>query len=116
MAITFKLYHPQKTVDRIVGNDKVGVFVAETWGKIFKNYVPMDSGTLRTTYDSNIPFKVTYTEHYSFYQWNGISKSGRPLHYSKEKNPNAQSHWENQAYKDRGKEVAQATENYIRRM
>ena len=40
---------------------------------------------------------------------------GNPLHYNKEKNILAQSHWEEQAGKDKGREVAQSITSYIRR-
>ncbi len=33
---------------------------------------------------------------YAHYQWNGISRSGNPLNYSKEKHPLACDHWEEQ--------------------
>lgn len=96
-------------------DDDVGRFTAETWAKIFQKYTPRDSGTLSKYYTTE-PWKVTYEEIYSHYQWEGISRfSGKPLNYNKEKNFLAQSHWEEKAGRDKGKEVAQAITAYIRR-
>ena len=39
------------------------------------------------------PYKVTYNQKYARYQWEGVSSKGRPLNYSKDVNPFAQSHW-----------------------
>ena len=113
MKITVKIDSPSKITKRIL-DDKVGKFLAETWGKIFEKYTPMDSGLLSQRYDTE-PYKVIYTQKYSYYQWYGIGKSGRPLNYSKEKNRLAQSHWEEAAQRDRKNEVAKAVTDYLRR-
>lgn len=113
MKITVKIDSPQKISKRIF-DDEVGEFLAETWGKIFQKYTPMDSGLLSQRYDTE-PYKVIYTQKYSHYQWQGLGKSGRPLSYNKEKNLLAQSHWEEAAQRDRKNEVARAVTDYLRR-
>lgn len=115
MGLNFKLYHPMKTVQRIVGNDKVGKFTAETWGRIFKRYTPADTKTLSQSYRTE-PNKVIYYQPYSHYQWEGVSRSGRPLNYSKERNFDATDHWEQAAYKNHKNEVSSAITEFIRRM
>lgn len=37
--------------------------------------------------------KVVWDTPYAMYQYKGLSKSGKPLKYSKDVNPNARSHW-----------------------
>lgn len=113
MKITVRMSSHEKITKRIL-NDEVGKFLAETWGKIFQKYTPMDSGLLSQRYDTE-PYKVIYTQTYSHYQWQGIGKSGRPLNYSKEQNFLAQSHWEEAAERDRKNEVAKAVTDYLRR-
>ena len=100
-------------VNRILDDD-VGGFLAETWAKIFEKYTPRDSGTLGQSYITE-PWKVTYTQRYAHYQWQGVSKKGKPLNYNKEKNMLAQSHWEEAAERDKSSEVARAVTEYIKR-
>ena len=102
------------TITKRIFNDDVGRFVAETWAKIFTKYIPKDSGTLSQSYTTE-PYKVTYAQRYSHYQWEGVSKKGNPLNYSKEKNFLAQSHWEESAFRDKKDEVAKAVTEYIKR-
>ena len=113
MKIKIEMKPTEKIINRIF-DDEVGLFVAETWGKIFEKYVPMDSGTLSQTYDTE-PYKVIYNQKYSYYQWYGISKKGNPLNYNKEQHFLAQSHWEESAERDKKNEVARAITDYIRR-
>lgn len=87
--------------------------MADTWARIFQKYTPKDSGMLSQSYTVK-PFLVTYNQKYSYYQWYGISKTSKPLNYSKEKNFLAQSHWEQAAERDRKNEVAKAVTDFIR--
>lgn len=106
--------NPSATIIKRILNDDVGRFTAETWGKIFEKYTPKDSGTLSQSYTTE-PWKVTYEQKYSHYQWEGVSKKGNPLNYNKEKNFLAQSHWEEAAFRDKKDEVAKAITEYIKR-
>lgn len=60
-------------------------------------YIPRDTSTLlesgHTETVSDEQVNVVWDEPYANYQYQGISKSGKPLNYSKDVNPNAQSHW-----------------------
>ena len=115
--MSIKIDVKMKPTDKILGrifDDSAGRFLAETWGKIFTKYAPFDTGTLAQSYQTE-PWKLTYVQKYSRYQWQGISKSGRPLNHSKEKNYLAQSHWEEAAERDKAGEVANALTAYIKR-
>ncbi len=103
------------TIRRLVNNDKVGRFLAETWANMFEKYVPADRVILATSYRTE-PFKVTYYLPYSHYQWNGISMSGKKLNYSHEKHLQATDHWEQVAQKEKGNEVAKTVSNFISHM
>lgn len=113
MGVTIKLEPAPKIVSHIL-DDKVGRFSAETWGNVFKKYVPMDSGLLSSSYTTE-PWKVKYVQPYSHYQWQGISKTNRLLNYSREQHPLATSHWEEKAFAENKEMVAKAITEYIRR-
>ena len=113
MKIRVEMKPSSQIVNRILDDD-VGRFLAETWAKIFEKYTPRDSGALGEYYITE-PWKVTYTQRYAHYQWQGVSKKGKPLNYNKEKNMLAQSHWEDAAERDKGNEVARAVTEYIKR-
>lgn len=105
---------PSNQIANRILDDDVGIFVAETWAKIFAKYTPKDTGTLSQSYTTE-PYKITYEQRYSHYQWEGIGKNGTPLNYNKEKNSLAQSHWEKAAERDKKSEVAKAVTEYIKR-
>ena len=113
MKVRLEMKPSSQIVNRIL-DDSVGRFLSETWAKIFEKYTPRDSGTLGQSYITE-PWKVTYTQKYAHYQWQGVSKKGKPLNYNKEKNMLAQSHWEEAAERDKGNEVARAVTEYIKR-
>lgn len=60
-------------------------------------YIPRrDSNLLQSGHTETISpeqVNVVWDTRYANYQYQGISKSGKPLNYSKDVNPNAQSHW-----------------------
>lgn len=113
MSVKVEMNPSIKIVNHIL-NDDIGRFTAETWANIFKKYTPNDTGTLSQSYTTE-PWKITYEQVYSHYQWEGISDKGNPLNYSKEKNFLAQSHWEEAAFRDKKDVVAKAITEYIKR-
>ena len=82
MAITTKFeFKNSNLITNRIFDDDVGRFLAETCANQFNKYVPMDSGTL-SQHVTTEPFKITYESRYAKYQWEGVSKSGKPLNYS----------------------------------
>ena len=116
MSVKVVVEIPLKIVDSITNNDQLGLFLAATLKRYMDRYVPMDQGMLYQTADATKPFEVSYIQNYSHYQWEGLSKSGKKLRYSKEQHPLAQSHWEKSAYKDNVDNVAKEVTEYLRRM
>ena len=116
MSVKVVVEIPLKIVDSITNNDQLGLFLAATWKRYMDKYVPVDQGMLYQTADATKPFEVSYIQNYSHYQWEGLSKSGKKLRYSKEQHPLAQSHWEKAAYKDNVDNVAKEVKEYLRRM
>lgn len=113
MSVQIKFKPPSAVLSRFVDDD-VGRFAAETWAKMMTKYVPYRSGMLSQTYVTE-PFKVTYIQRYSHYQWQGVSQSGNPLNYSKDQHPLVESHWEEVAEREHKREVAKAITEYIKR-
>ena len=113
MKVRVEMKPSSQIVNRILDDD-VGRFLAETCAKIFEKYTPRESGALGQYYITE-PWKITYDQKYAHYQWQGVSKKGRPLNYSKEQNMLAQSHWEEAAERDKSSEVARAVTEYIKR-
>ena len=113
MKVRLEMKPSSQIVNRILDDD-VGRFLAETWAKIFEKYTPRYSGALGQYYTTE-PWKITYDQKYAHYQWQGVSKKGKPLNYNKEKNMLAQSHWEEAAERDKSSEVARAVTEYIKR-
>lgn len=127
-----ELFNILHTASRIADNTDTGYFLATTWARYFAKYVPMQTGTLRDSVQIE-PFKVTYTQPYAHYQWNGMLyispttgtgwalpgeikvPTDTPLNYSTEQNPLATSHWEVPAYEAFSETVAKQVEAYIRR-
>ena len=105
---------PSNTIIAKLLNEKVGIYLAETWAKQFKKYIPADTKMLMNNYVTE-PYKVTYNQKYARYQWEGVSSKGRPLNYSKDVNPFAQSHWEQAAFRDKKDEVARSMSEFIKR-
>ena len=129
-GVTVEFYDVDATLNRIVNNNAVGRFTAETWAKEFSKYVPMDSGILFENYTTQ-PWLVTYESPYAHYQWQGelyVSPTtgspwaladevkvpaGRPLRYDTSKHALATSHWEEVAYKAKAKDVAEQISQFI---
>ena len=113
MAITTKFtFKKSNLITGRIFDDDVGRFLAETCANQFNKYVPMDSGTL-SQHVTTEPFKITYESRYAKYQWEGVSKSGKPLNYSKEQHRLARSHWEQSAYRNRRNVIISSLQDYI---
>lgn len=131
--VTIKIFNPQQSIDRICNDERVGLFLANTWIKYFAKYTPMQSGTLRESVTPE-PFKVTYNAPYAHYQWGGklyVSPSTgsawaklgeikvpveKNLEYSKEQNPLATDHWHLSAEQAFKSSVAKQVSAYIERL
>ena len=67
----------------------LGIFAASEAARLMDQYVPARSGALyESAYVNEQPWVVSYTMPYAIYVWNG-----RGMKFSKQKHPNARSHW-----------------------
>lgn len=131
MKVKVDIYNPSATAKRILSNNKVGKFTAQTWERYFAKLAPKGNGNMiqNTTIK---PFEVTYNSPSAHYLWNGKlmvspsgsswAKLGETKHYvnqnlvfSKEMNPNACSHWEEQTARVYKKQIAGEVSKFIER-
>ena len=116
---------------KAVRGDKVGIFAAKEWHKLYFPYVAWDQGELAKSVEYE-PWKITHTQPYSHYQYAGQvygpsfpiqegaayfspkgkkkRPTGRALHY---KNPRAAAKWDQAAIPAQGHKLTQAIQNYI---
>ena len=109
MDIQVKIFNPRITLQRIVKNQSVGIFVAETWGRYFSPYVPFRDGYLDQTRQTE-PFKVKYVQPYS-----KRLHDGDGFNFSKEQHQLATSHWENASYAVNKEKVSKEITDFIKR-
>ena len=73
-------------------NGKVQKYFTKRCADYMDKFVPYDEGNLADyRIDGN---KIIYQQPYAKYQYYGISKSGKPLNYSKAKHELATSYWD----------------------
>lgn len=109
MSFTADMSGAVLKVRKICTNKQVGEFAASEAERLMKPRVPYLEGSLVSSATVK-PFEVTYTMPYAHYQWNGISKYGMKLRYSK---PSATSHWEEKVNKS---SLASAITGFIARL
>lgn len=108
MGVKVNLSGVSRKINTICGNDKVGRFIAETTARHANQYIPMDTGVLSQTYDTE-PFVIKYKAPYArrvFY--------GEGYNFSKEKHPLACARWDKATSAGQGKAIARETEKFIR--
>ena len=89
-------------------NGRVQKFFTNTCYKHMDKYVPMRDGNLADYHLENDA--VIYEQLYARYQYNGISKSGKPLNY---KTPGTGSYWDKRMVSAEMEQVVQEVQDYI---
>ena len=92
-------------------NGRVQKFFTNTCYKHMDKYVPQRDGNLRTIVDIQSD-SITYEQDYAKYQYNGISKSGKPLNY---KTPGTGPYWDKRMVSAEMEQVVQEVQDYINR-
>lgn len=90
-------------------NGRVQKFLTNTCYKHMDKYVPLDKGDLRT----NVSIKadsITYESPYARYQYNGVSKSGKPLNY---RTPGTGDYWDKRMASAEIQDVTAEVQDYI---
>ena len=102
-------------------NGDVQQFFTNTCALHMDKYVPFDTGALaRTTViNGNINTgnvfqnAIVYNQEYARYVYYGISRSGLPMNYQKEKHPEANSYWDKRMWSAEKDIVVKEVQNYL---
>lgn len=87
-------------------NPAFGKFAAETWYKLYEDFVPCDTGTL---YDT-IRIKPWEIDHIAPY---AASVYGHNRHYRKDRHPKATAHWSEAAEPTEMEKLVDSMQKYI---
>lgn len=94
-------------------NGRVSKFFTEDCAKHMDKYVPMDSGTLADYHiEGNY---IIYNPKYAHYQYEGVSKNGYELNYSRDKHPLANHHWDERMKSAEMRDVVKEVQRFINR-
>lgn len=84
----------------------LGLFAAETWYKLYRDYVPRDTGTLYDTVRMS-PFEIEHIAPYS------VPVYVKNKNYRKDKAPKATAHWSEAAEPVELPKLIKSLQNYI---
>jgi hypothetical protein len=99
-----------------VSSTQLWRFAAVEWHRLYRPYVPFQTGVL---YNEVVitPDKygatIEHTMPYAHYIYNGVSKSGSPLHFRRTMSFMASREWDKAAIPTKLPILIQAIENYI---
>ena len=103
-------------------NGDVQKFFTNTCAIHMDKYVPFDTGALARTvvlYKNIVNPKnvfqdaIVYNQEYARYVYYGISRSGLPMNYQKEKHPEANSYWDKRMWSAEKDIVVKEVQNYL---
>lgn len=81
---------------RLTNPEGIELATAYKVRELSDKYVPFLSGNMaghvKVTHD-DASAHIIYNEKYAHYQFNGVSKNGKPLHYTTTHHPNAGPNW-----------------------
>lgn len=122
MAVELK---PISVIEARLGiepNGPVQKFFTNTCAKHMDPFVPADKETLaKTVWVDGQPGPgvgidtITYEQPYARYVYYGISKSGKPLNYSKDKHELANSYWDRRMISAKMQDIIEEVQDYVDR-
>ena len=104
-------------VAKKLGVDKDGDvqdFVTDEVMRNLPDFMPRDSGTLIGSMYKPRRNLVRVSTPYARFLFFGLTKSGNPVDYSKQKNPNGGPHWDRRLAAARGEAIADNVKRYIK--
>lgn len=110
MAVSVRLegFNSQKTLNRIINNDRVGLYMANITAKHMDKYVPADTLTLANTRITR-PWEIEFVQPYAARVFKGDH-----FNFSKDKHPLAQAHWDEATQRNQGTKIAKEMTEYIK--
>jgi len=114
---------PTSVIKARLGIQKGGpvhAFFTSSCAKAMDKYVPFDEGNLAGTViengepTSNVRVDtITYSQPYARYVYYGISKSGKPLNYQKDKHSYAGPYWDERMWSAEKDDIVKEVQDYI---
>ena len=117
MRVTVDISLPQDIVNKLgVGpRGYVQDFLTRRIHSHMSRYIPWKTGnTYKNLTRVTSPSEILVNAKWARYIYNGISKSGKPLNYTKNPNPMAGSHWDVTLMKHEGEAIAREVETYVK--
>ena len=93
-------------------NGRSQKFLTHTCRMHNDKYLPFDTGALATIV-TETPNSYTYEQLYAMYVYKGISVSGKPLNYQKDKHPFAGSYWDKRMVSAEYDDIVKEVQDYI---
>lgn len=121
VKVSADLMPPREIIEKLGVGDKgkVQQFLTERMKFRMNPYMPYLSGSMAdaTTHVTS-PTTITVTAPYARYVYEGVSKSGKPLKYTRteDKHPKATSYWDRVLVQNEGAAIAKEVEGYARRL
>lgn len=112
MAVKLKPTSVIKAELGIEPNGKAQKFFAMSCYKHMDKYVPYDTGNLSLIVDV-MPNRIIYESPYAHYIYEGVSKSGKPLNYKKDKHPFATKQWDKKMWSAEKDDITKEVADYI---
>lgn len=110
IKVTVNMSKVGRKLDSICKNQQLGKFMASEAQRGMDKYVPMRTGAL-SEFTVVKPFHVLYPVPYAKYVFNG-----RGMKFSKDKHPNATSHWDRAYAIADGDKLAKSVTRYLKRL
>ena len=110
MRVKTDLSGVNRKLHEIATNRNVGLMLAQECFNNMEQYVPKDTGALIANHTIE-PFKITFNQPYASANFYGTDRN-----FSKEKNINAQAHWDVPVQSNHTAGIADAMTRYLRRI
>ena len=91
-----------------LGVDKKGRVQNYVTDEVMRNlpdFMPKKGGTLIGSMSKPFPDMIRVSTVYARFLFFGKTRTGKPVNYSREKNPNAGAHWDRRMVAERGKAI-----------
>ncbi len=117
IKISANILPNREIIDRLGLSQKGNVQQFLTDRVLFRmrRYMPWRTGhTAESLTIASSPTSITVNAPYAQYLYNGVSKGGHPLNYTKTENPLAGPFWDRTLIQEEGKAIAQEVNDYAR--
>lgn len=91
---------------------RVQRFVTKEVMRNLKDFMPLKDGNLIASMSAPFPNKIRVSSVYARFLFFGKTRTGMPVNYSRDKNPNAGAHWDRRMVAARGEAITEKVRRY----